>query len=58
MESNEQTKLISKIETDSWIESRMTAIEGRRLGVKGWSKKEKGLMDMGNRVVIAGDRAI
>ena len=32
----------------------MTAIEGRRLGVKGWSKKEKGFMDMGNRVVIAG----
>ena len=48
MEANEQTEL-SKIETDS--ESRMTAVaEG--LGVEGSSKKEKGLINMDNRVVI------
>ena len=28
VESNEQTELMSKIETDSWIESRMTAKVG------------------------------
>ena len=33
----------------------MTASWGR-LGVEGLRKKEKGLMDMDNRVVIAGER--
>ena len=32
----------------------MTAIWGGELGVEGLSKKEKGLMDMDNSVVIAG----
>ena len=51
MDSNEQTELTSKIETDPLIESRLTAKMGR-LGVEGLSKKEKGLMDMDNNVVI------
>ena len=38
------------------MESRLTAIVVRGWGVEGWSKKEKGLMDMGNGVVIAGGR--
>ena len=33
-----------------------TAGEGGGLGVEGLSKKEKGLMDMDNSVVIAGGR--
>ena len=48
MESNEQTELTSKTETDSQIESRLTALRQ----VKGWSKKEKKLMDTDNSVVI------
>ena len=37
------------------MESWMTASGGGgRLGVEGLSKKEKGLMDMDNRVAIAG----
>ena len=55
MECNEQTELISEIETDSYTESRLTALgwEG------GWgegslSKKEKGLKGMDNSVVTAG----
>ena len=32
MESNEQTELTSKIEIKSWIESKMTARVGERLG--------------------------
>ena len=51
MESNEQTELTSKTDTDSQMESRMTASGGQ--GVEGLSKKEKGLMDMDNSVVIA-----
>ena len=38
------------------MESRMTASGGGE-GVEGLSKKEKGLMDMDNSVVIAGGRA-
>ena len=38
MESNELTELTSKIETDSQIESKMTA-EG--VGVRGWRDQEK-----------------
>ena len=56
MESNEQTKLTRKIETDSYIESRMTAKGGGGEWVEGLSKKEKGLMD--NSVVIAGDLGV
>ena len=41
-----------KIETDSQIESRLTAMEGVGKGVEGSSKKEKGLMDMDNSVVM------
>ena len=52
VESNEQTELTRKTETDSQIESRMTAKEGAGQGVEGWSKKGKGLTD--NSVVIAG----
>ena len=54
--SNEQTELTRKIETDS--ESKMTAKEGSGQGVEGWSKKEKGFMDMDNNVVIAGGRGV
>ena len=54
MESNEQTELTRKTETESQIDSRMTAIGGRGYGVEGLSQKEKGLMDMDNSVVIAG----
>ena len=53
MESNEQTELTHKIETDSQIESRLTAGQGEGR-VWGLSKKEKRLMDMDNNVVIAG----
>ena len=52
MESNEATELTGKIETDPSIESRMTGKGG--YGVEGLSKKEKGLMDMDNSVVIIG----
>ena len=34
----------------------MTAKRGGRVGAGGMSKKEKGLMDMDNSVVIAGER--
>ena len=47
---------LSKIETDSQIESRMTAKGGRRTECGGLSKKEKGLMDTDCSVVIAGVR--
>ena len=42
--------------TDSQIESRMTGKEFGGLGVEGLNKKEKGLMDMDNSVVISGGR--
>ena len=52
MESNEQTELTSKIETDSQIESRQTVLGGKA-GVERSIRKEKRLMVMGNSVVIA-----
>ena len=51
MESDEQSELTRKMGTDSLMENRMTAI-----GVEGVSKKEKGLMDTDNGVVITGGR--
>ena len=58
MESNEQTELTSKTETDS-IDGEQIESYGRvGLGMEGLSKKEKGLMDMGNTVVIAGERGV
>ena len=54
MESNEQTELKCKIETESQMEIRMTAKGRGSEGVEGLSKKEKGLSDMDNSVVIAG----
>ena len=57
MESNEQTELTSKTETDTQMESRLTANGwGRGYWVEGLSKKEKGLMDMDNSVVITAGR--
>ena len=35
------------------MESKRTAKGGGRLGVEGWSKKEKGLVDTDNSVGIA-----
>ena len=58
MESNEQTELTSKIETDSQIESRMTTIGWGGQGLEGWSKKEKGLMDMDNGVMTVGQKRV
>ena len=59
MESNEQTELTRKMGTDSQIESRMTDTGvGGGEGVEGWSRKEKGLMDMDNSAVIAGGRGV
>ena len=53
MESNKQTELTSKIETDSQMESRMTAKGvGGGYRVVELSEKKKGLMDMDNSVVI------
>ena len=43
--------------TDSQMESRMTA-GGAGLGMEGWKKEEKGLVDMNNSVVIAGGRGV
>ena len=53
MESNEHTELTRKMGTDSEMENRMTASRGEPEGVEGLSKKEKGLMDVDNSVVIA-----
>ena len=55
MESNEHTELTRKMGTDSEMENRMTASRGEPEGVEGLSKKEKGLMDVDNCVVIAGE---
>ena len=59
MEFNEQTELKSKIESDSQMESRLTALVCvvNGYGVEGLSKKEKGLMDTVNSV-IAGVRGV
>ena len=56
MESNEQTELTNKTETDSISESRIAAKVGweERLGDGGIEQKEKGLVDIDNSVVIAG----
>ena len=50
MESNERIELTSKTETDSRIESRLTAL-GWGWGVEGSSKNRKGLTDTDNSVV-------
>ena len=59
MESNEQNKLINKIETDSDTENKLTAVSGEGLGdwvktVKGLSKKsvKTQLIDTDNSMVI------
>ena len=57
VESNKQTELTRKIETDSQMQSRMTA-GAVRLGVERLSKKEKELMDIDNSVVIAEEREV
>ena len=59
MEFNEQTELKSKIESDSQMESRLTALVCvvNGYGAEGLSKKEKGLMDTDNSV-IAGVRGV
>ena len=54
VESNEQTEQTSKTETDSQTDS--ASESGRGKGMEGLSKKEKGLMDMDNSVVVAGGR--
>ena len=54
MESNEQTELTSKMETDS-DDERMTGNGGEIWVVEGLSKKEKGLMDMDNSVDCWGE---
>ena len=46
MESNEQTELTSKIETDSEMESRMTAMRG---GLEGGGMEQKGKRTHGHR---------
>ena len=59
-ESNEQTELTKKMETDSQMQSSLTAPEGRNGdggrggGNKQNVRKEKGLMDTDNRAVIVG----
>ena len=57
VESNEQSELIRKMGTDSQMESRMKA-RGAGERVEGLSKKEKGLMDMENSVVMAGGEGV
>ena len=58
MESNEQTELTSKIEADSWIESRLTALRDGEEVMERSSKKEKELMDTDNSVLIVGGRGV
>ena len=57
VESNEQTELTSKTERLTDREQAESS-EGEWLGVEGSSKKEKGLMDMDNSVVITEDRGV
>ena len=52
MDSNEQTELTGK--TDRLIDGEQMTASGRGGGVKGWSKKVKGLMDVDNSVVTSG----
>ena len=58
MESNEQTGLTRKMEKDTQRGEQMTASWGEKGGVEGLSKKEKGLLSMDNRLVIAGGRRL
>ena len=60
MESNEQTELTRKKDTDSLISvGRLTDLAGEvGLGVEELRKKEKGLMDMDNSMVIVGGEGI
>ena len=51
IESNEQTELTSK--TDRLIDGEQDDSKGKLFGVEELGKKEKGLMDMDNSVVIA-----
>ena len=55
MESNEQTELTGKIETDSEIESRLAALGA---GLRGGETEQKGKRTHGHghSVVIAGGR--
>ena len=53
MESNEQTELTSKTETDS--EGEQMTVMGT---VRGGGIEEKGLLDMHNSVVIAGGKVV
>ena len=55
MESNEQIELPSKL--GRLVDSRMTAkcgVRGVQKRVEGLSKKDKGLMDVDNSVVLVG----
>ena len=54
MESNEQTERRKYGQTHRWRAGRQSVGEEGGKGVEGLNKKEKGLMDMDNRVVIAG----
>ena len=58
MESNEQTEITRKIETHPHIESKVTAKGEGRVGGRRIEKKEKGLRDMDNSVVIAEEEGI
>ena len=53
MESNEHTEITSKIQTDSQMESRLTALGGR-LRSGGLEQKKKELVDTDNNVMIVG----
>ena len=44
MESNAQTQLTSKMETESWIETRLTALGG----VEGWRDEQKRIITHGH----------
>ena len=52
MESNEQTELTSKIETDSYREQTDNSRRGGGEGESAIKQKPKGLMNMGNSVVM------
>ena len=49
---------MNKIETDPWVESKLTVVEDEGWGAKWWcggleQKEREKLLDMTNRVVIA-----
>ena len=61
MEPNEQKELTVKTETDSWIDSRLTAVRWEGVGelgrgVEGLSEREKNKTHGHNSAVIAGAR--